>query len=68
MGGYEIYRSTSADSGFTKIAVVPNGNGTYTDKRIRSGRTYYYKVRAYKPMNGSYVYGDYSKVIAITVK
>lgn len=68
VGGYEIYRSTSADSGFTKIAVVPNGNGTYTDKRIRSGRTYYYKVRAYKPMNGSYVYGDYSKVIAITVK
>lgn len=68
VGGYEIYRSTSANGSYSKIAVVPNGKGVYTDSKVRSGRTYYYKVRAYKPMNGSYVYGDYSEAIAITIK
>ena len=68
VGGYEIYRSTTENGTYKKIAVVPNGKGTYTDNTVGSNRTYYYKVRAYKPINGSYVYGDYSKTIAITVK
>lgn len=68
VGGYEIYRSTTENGTYKKIAVVPNGKGAYTDNTVGSNRTYYYKVRAYKPINGSYVYGDYSKTIAITVK
>lgn len=68
VAGYEIYRSSSADGTYKKIAVVPNGKGAYTDTKVGSNRTYYYKVRAYKPVDGSYVYGDYSKTIAITIK
>ncbi len=68
VGGYEIYRSNTVDGTYRKIATVPNGKGTYTDTGVASGRTYYYKVRAYKPIDGSYVYGDFSKTITITVK
>ena len=68
VAGYEIYRSSSADGTYKKIAVVPNGKGAYTDTKVGSNKTYYYKVRAYKPVDGSYVYGDYSKTIAITIK
>lgn len=68
VAGYEIYRSSSADGTYKKIAVVPNGKGAYTDTKVGSNKTYYYKVRAYKPVDGSYVYGDYSKAIAITIK
>ena len=46
VAGYEIYRSSSADGTYKKIAVVPNGKGAYTDTKGGSNRTYYHKVRA----------------------
>ena len=42
--GYYVYRSTSASSGFKKIATV-TGKTSYTDKKsLTSKKTYYYKV------------------------
>lgn len=41
---YEIYRSTSKNSGFTKIAEV--GKTKYTDNNLTYGETYYYRVYA----------------------
>ncbi|MCC3868756.1 fibronectin type III domain-containing protein [Terrisporobacter mayombei] len=51
-GGYEIYRSTSKDGKYTKVATIKNGNTTsYTNRSLTKGRTYYYKIRAYKLVN-----------------
>lgn len=65
--GYEIYRSTSASGKYSKIASVPKSKSSYTDKGVKSKKTYYYMVRAYRKINGKYQYGSYTKV-KVTVK
>ena len=58
--GYEIYRKTTGD--FTRIKTV-EGRSTlnYTNKSLTKGKTYTYKVRAYKVVSGKKVYGSFSK-------
>ena len=68
VGGYEIYRSDSPNGNYAKVAVMPNTVTSYTNTGLKSGKTYYYIIRAYKKVNGVYVYGSYSDAIAITVK
>lgn len=63
--GYRIYRSTSKTSGFTKIkSITSNSKVTYTNSGIACGTTYYYKVRAYRLIDGIYYFGDYSPVVS----
>ena len=46
-----------------KIAKITNYKTTsYTKKSLTSKKTYYYKVRAYKTINGKKVYGKYSSI------
>lgn len=68
--GYEIYRSTKKDGKYSKIKTITKGSTkTYTDKsKLKSGTTCYYKIRAYRKVNGKKVYGEYSKVISKKVK
>ena len=40
----------------------------YTDKKVSSKRTYYYRVRAYRVVNGKKMYGSYSSVKAAKIK
>ncbi|MEY8515803.1 LamG-like jellyroll fold domain-containing protein [Lachnospiraceae bacterium 29-84] len=42
--GYDIYRSTKPGSGYKKIGT--SKTVTYTDKKVKSGKTYYYKAAA----------------------
>lgn len=47
--GYEVYRSTERDGKYKKVATIKSGNKTsYTDKSVKTGQTYYYKVRPYR--------------------
>jgi hypothetical protein len=46
----EVYRSLSATTGFQRIASVPDNQGHYQDRFLKSRTTYYYKARA---VNGS---------------
>ncbi len=67
--GYEIVRSTQKDKGYKKIKTIKKGSvKTYTDSKTKSGKTYYYKIRAYRNVNGKKVYGAYSKVVSRKVK
>lgn len=52
--GYYIYRSTSKNGKYTKIATVKKAATVkYTDKKsLKSKKTYYYKVVAYHTANG----------------
>lgn len=62
--GYRIYRSTSKTSGFTKIkSITSNSKVTYTNSGISCGTQYYYKVRAYRLIDGNYYFGEYSGVV-----
>ena len=58
---YNIYRSTSKNGTYEYIASV-QGSLSYLDSDIDLGKTYYYKVRAYKKIDGKVYYGGYSNV------
>jgi hypothetical protein len=62
---YMIYRSTKANKGFKRIAVIKKGSiTTYTDKKVKKGKKYYYRVVAAK--NG--IYGKAVKSKAVKIK
>lgn len=57
-GGYVIYRSTKKNTGYKKLAVITSKNRTtYTDKTIKKNKTYYYRIKAYKKLDGKVFYG-----------
>jgi len=63
--GYELYRATSKSGTYKKIKTVTSGTTTsYTDKSLTNGKTYYYKVRAYKTVSGSKKYSSYCSIIS----
>lgn len=59
--GYQIYRAASKKGKYKKIKTVKASVKKYTDK-VSSGKTYYYKIRAYKKSGGKVVYGKFSSV------
>ena len=67
--GYEIYRSTRKSSGYKKVKTISKGSTlSYKNTKLKKGKTYYYKVRAYKKVNGKKVYGSYSSVKSVKVR
>lgn len=44
--GYQIYRSTSRDGDYKQIAEVENDTFRFTDDTVKSGKKYWYKVKA----------------------
>lgn len=67
--GYRVYRSTSKTSGFTKIkSITTSSKVTYTNSNVSCGTTYYYKVRAYRLVDGNYYFGAYSPVVSAKAK
>ena len=39
-----------------------------TEEKLATGKTLYYKVRAYRKVNGKTVYGSFSKVKKAVIK
>ncbi|MDD6190453.1 MAG: S8 family serine peptidase [Firmicutes bacterium] len=62
--GYVIYRSKKAGKGFKAVKTVKSGSTVkYTNKKLGSKKTYYYKVRAYRYKSGTKkAYSSYSPV------
>lgn len=58
---YEIYRSTQAGGKFKKIASVRGGTRKYTDKSVKSGKKYYYRVMVVGNLNGVRITSGYSE-------
>ena len=66
--GYVIVKSTKKNKGFKEVANVDYATKTFDEENLKSKKTYYYKVRAYKLVNGKPVYSSYSKVYKVKVK
>ncbi len=63
---YAVYRRTSTDGAWTRIAIVKNAKATsYTDKTAKKGVTYYYTVKA---VDGSYKSGHSATGVKIKDK
>lgn len=58
---YEVYRSTKKDGGYKKLATFKSNVRKYTDKRVKSGKKYYYKVVAVGKLNGERITSGYSE-------
>lgn len=65
--GYQICRSTSKNGTYTRIRTLENAT-SYKNARLSKGKTYYYKVRAYRVVNGKKVYGTYSAVKSVKIQ
>lgn len=57
--GFEVYRSTERFSGFKKVFTTTNKK-YINSKGVKAGVKYFYKVRAYKTVNGEKVYTEWS--------
>lgn len=66
--GYQIYRANSKDGTYRRVATVKDGKTTYTNSPLISGKTYYYKVRAYRVISGENLFGPFSSVATVQVK
>lgn len=66
--GYDIFRSTKRYSGYTNKPIFSTKKTTYYNTAIKKGVTYYYKVRAYKIVDGEKVYTGWSTKAWRTVK
>ncbi len=56
--GYQIYRSTTKDGTYKKIASIKKNS--YNDRSVKVGQTYFYRVRATKRVNNVMSYGSMS--------
>lgn len=62
--GYLVYRSDKKNSGFKRIATVYRASNTkYTDKNVSSNKKYYYRIKAFKMLNGKKYIGKFSKAV-----
>ncbi len=67
--GYYIYRATSKKGKYSKIKTITSGKTLkYIDKKVKSGKSYYYKVIPFRKINGKAVKGAYSKIKSIVLR
>lgn len=62
--GYHIYRAAAKNGAYEKIAIVNNKSTWYEDKNCACGKTYYYKVAAYRMKDGKKYFGEKSEAVA----
>ena len=58
---YQVWRSTKASSGYKKA--ITTSKTSYTTTKVTKGKTYYFKVRAYKSIDGKAYYGHWSNKV-----
>ena len=64
--GYQI--KYSAKKNMTDAKTVTSGSLSKKITKLKSGKRYYFKVRAYKTADGSRIYGGWSSVKSVKVK
>ncbi len=66
--GYKVLRATSINGKYKTVATVKGkSNHSYINKKLSAGTNYYYKVCAYKTVNGKKVNGLASEPLQISV-
>ncbi len=66
--GYKVYRATSKNGKYTCIKTVKSKVISYKNTKLTKGKTYYYKIRAYRTVNSKAIYGNYSKIKSTKIK
>lgn len=67
--GYQIVYSTSKKfKSVKKVTVNKQSKSSAAVKKLVKGKKYFFKIRAYRTVNGKNIYGAYSEVKSITVR
>lgn len=64
--GYVVYRCSKIDGTYTKAGQTSTNR--FVDSNRPSGKRYYYKVRAYRYVNGKIRYGAWSSAKSLNIK
>lgn len=62
VSGYQIYRSTSKNGTYKKIKTLSSKTTSFKNTGLKKKKTYYYKIRSYKKVNGRTYYSSFSSV------
>lgn len=63
--GYEIQMSTKAKEDFAKVTTAKAKATSYTKKGLNKSQVYYFRMRAYKTINGKTFYSSWSKTMKV---
>ena len=67
--GYRVFRAASKKGKYKVIKTITKGKIVkFTDKKVKSRKNYYYKIRAYREVGKKKIYGGYSKIIKFRAK
>lgn len=67
--GYKIYRASSKNGKYKAVKTISkNSTVAWTDKSVKTGKNYYYKVRAYSVNLGKTKYSAYSAKKGVQAK
>lgn len=64
--GYQLYMATRRGGTYKRIATT--SRNTAAARKLTAGTTYYFKVRAYKTVNGKRKYTAFTKAMAVSTK
>ncbi len=66
--GYQVYRKADTGSDYTLMADAKSGTSTSAwDTNATPGKTYYYKIRAYKTTSGATQYSDFTAPVSLKI-
>ena len=67
---YRVYRAASKNGSYKQVKKVKGTAASVklSTKKLKSGKTYYYRIRGVKSVNGTDVYTNYSAKISAKVK
>lgn len=67
--GYKIYRATKKKGKYRAVKMLKSGRTVkFTNKKLKKGKRYYYKVRAYRNIGKKKVYGKSSIVRSVKIR
>ncbi len=68
--GYVVYYSTKKKGTYTKLATLAGSKNNYSAKKLKKGKTYYFKVYAYvrDKDRSNLTYSGVSNLVQLTVK
>lgn len=65
-GGYQIYRASSPKGPYKLAKTIKKGRkGSWTDRKRKPGKTYYYKMRSYRLYKKKRYYSERSEPVSI---
>ena len=67
--GYQVYMSSTKSGKYSLVKTIKkSGTVKYVQKNLKKGKTYYFKVRAYRNISGKTYTGSFSTPMSVKVK